>query len=203
MDHFRTTRLLRPEIFAASRLGHNFASNGRLNFKRSFQTRLEAFVTARIFPKFRPRRRALTRKLALEFWIVGIASAILLAIAVGLQGAGSSAAEDLGAATEAGRPARLTNSEVKDFLVRAALASAASVRAAAASVDSSASGGLATPTGVPALSRAAVAPRAAQQKAQAPARETAALDDGPWRLVEDTSASAKNSLTTFAKKLPL
>ncbi len=161
----------------------------------------------------------LTRKLALEFWIVGVASAILLAIAAGLQGAGSSAAEDLGA-TEGGRLAQLTNREVKEFMVRAALASAASFRPAAGSMDSSASGRLATPTSVPALSRAAVATRLASAipplegavltGAEGRARETAALDDGPWRLVEDTSApatatiaSAKNSLTTFAKKLPL
>ena len=161
-------------------------------------------MTARIFPKFRPRRRVLTRKLALEFWIVGIASAILLAIAVGLQGAGSSAAEDLGAAKESGRLDRLTNREVKDFRVRAALASAASLTPTAASLGMSPSKDPGTaPTSVPALSRAAVAPRAPQRKAQAPARETAALDDGPRRLVEDSSASAKNSLTSFAKNLSL
>ncbi len=190
-------------------------------------------MTTRIFPNFRPRRRMLTRKLAIELWVVSLASAILLAIALALNGAG-----DSGAAVERGRVAQPASLELKDFMERAALKSAAVPVAAAPATDLSPSGGLATaPRNVPALSRAAVAPRAAQpkaqaarvasaipplprpayaasgpaqEKAQAPALRTAMLDDGPWRLVQDTGASAVahlvfvgNSLTSLAKKLPL
>ena len=74
----------------------------------------------------------LTRKLALELWVVGIAGAFLIAIAVALHGASSSADEDLGAATEGARLAELTNMDVKDFMVRTALASASRMTPAAA-----------------------------------------------------------------------
>ena len=184
-------------------------------------------MTARMFGKFRPRRRTLTRKLTIELWVVGLASAILLALALALNATAESASETMGAAgVEGGRHDAATNPELKDFMERAAFAAA--VRPAAPTARDSNPPELApsAPRSVPAFSRAAVAPRASDPKAHATRVASATLppprpvlaapastpptDVAPWRLVRETGASAvanlvsvSNSLSSLAKKFSL
>ena len=187
-------------------------------------------MTARNFASFRPRGRTLTRKLALELWVVGLTSAILLAIALAMSGAAESEAETLGAAgVDAGRLAPAANGELKAFMERAALASFS--LSASAGPASQSSLGASAPASVSALSRAAVAPRSAESKARAtrvasaiapprpapiaiappaPGAPMVSVENGPWRLVEDTRASAvanlvsvSASLSSLAKKFSL
>jgi hypothetical protein len=83
-------------------------------------------VAARIFPGFRPRRRTISRKLAVELWAVGLVGGALLMLALAMNGAGGDARETVGAAdAEGGRLAQASNPELKQFMVRIALASAA------------------------------------------------------------------------------
>ena len=79
-------------------------------------------MTATILLKVRSKRRAVTRKLALELWAVGLASAILLAIALVLNGPTASSAQSVGASSvEGGRLAGPTNPVLKAFMERVAL----------------------------------------------------------------------------------
>ena len=187
-------------------------------------------MTARIFGKFRPRR-TLTRKLTIELWVVGLASAILLALAIALNGAADSAADTVGASGPEGSLARGDEPRSsKAFMERAAFASAS--RPAPAAVRDSALPELApsAPRSVPALSRAAAAPKANEQKPHAtrvasailpapgaspvapPAsvQRTSPAEGAPWRLLTDTGAFAVanlavvgNSLSSLAKKFSL
>lgn len=163
-----------------------------------------------------PRRRALTRKLAIELWAVGVAGAILLAIAFILNGPSAFPAQHVRASQDV-RLAAPANPELHDFMRRAALPAKAS--------DSSVAVAASAPT-VPALSRAAIAPRVDQAKrwtmrtasahppaqvtAQPKARPSAMSDVDPWRQVHKAGASAVanllgegNSPSSLAKNFPL
>ena len=186
-------------------------------------------MTARMFARF--RRRTLTRKFAIELWVVGLASAILLAIALALNGTADSAAETVGAAgVDGGRLARAENPELKNFMERVALASTSQPAAATTRLLSPPSSAANSGESVPALSRAAVAPRAGEAKAHA-ARVASALppprpaliasaspalagaaapakvpptppaDVAPWRLVKDTGAFAVANLVSVGNSL--
>ena len=189
-------------------------------------------MTARIFAKFRPRRRMLTRKLTIELWVVGLASAILLALALALNATADPPAETVGAAGADGRPAAAMNPELKDFIERAAFAAATRPAASTARELTPQESASSAPPSAPALSRAAVAPRAGEPRAHAKRVASAILppphsalvaraspatvpplppvDVTPWRLVKDTGAfaaanlvSVGNSLSSLAKKLSL